>query len=138
LTRNGTTSRQSDHRDDRLDAAERGLEWDAALLKARRTVRQTSQLRRLLSGDTSPACPSNHGLPAGERRLASGSRDQEALFEGLRVSAAHVGGSWDCMIDGGGRNMRVRLTEPASKRVAWTGIGSRAQVLVAFINWLTG
>jgi hypothetical protein len=136
LARDGAT-RRFDPPDDRLDAAERGLEWGAALLKARVAVRQANRLRRPLRGDESLASRPGKALQ-GRERTASGSRDQEALFERLREAAAHAGGNWDCTIEGSGNHMRVRLSDPVSARIAWSCTGSAARVLGAFTNWLRG
>jgi hypothetical protein len=117
------TRRESDGGSDRLDAAERGLEWGAAILKARGSLRSPQQLRRRL-GDG----------PQVSTKL--GSREQEDLFEGLRASTHSLASSWDCTVEGGGNKMRVRLAEPASNAISWTCTGSAAQVLAAFAQWL--
>jgi hypothetical protein len=115
--------REPDAANDKLDAAERGIEWGAAILKARRSVRPARQLCRTLG--------------VGPQVTAqTGSREQEALFEGLRAFTARLGTAWDCTIEGGGNRLRVRLVGSVSKEIAWSCAGSGAQVLAAFAQWL--
>jgi len=118
---------------DRLDAAERALEWGAALLKARASV-HSHGLRRLLSGAGPPVAAGNSGEQASD---ASVSPEQESLFEHLRVAVGGVTTAWDCTVEGAGSRMRVRLAEPVTKQVVWSRSGSRAQVLAAFSDWLS-
>jgi hypothetical protein len=110
---------------DNLDAAERALEWGAAILKARKAIRHTSRLRRV-----------GRAAASAGKETASGHRDQEQLFERLRASAARVAGTWDCTIDGSGDKIVVLVSEPASGQVVWTHLGSPAGIEGAFEEWL--
>jgi hypothetical protein len=125
MVRNRPAAHESQAANDRLDAAERALEWGAAMLKARKVVRHRSRLRRIRRTEGS-----------GEKEPGSRNRDQELLFERLRASAAKVAGSWDCTIEGSGDNMVVLVSEPASDHVVWTHLGSPAGIEGAFEEWL--
>lgn len=118
---------------DRLDAAERGLEWGAALLKARASAHSRG-LRRLLSGAGVPVAVETPGEQASDTSV---SPDQESLFEHLRVAVGSVKAAWDCTVEGAGSRMRVWLAEPSTKQVVWSQTGSSAQVLAAFSSWLS-
>ena len=125
MVRNRQAVDESQATNEKLDAAERALEWDAALLKARKVVRHRSRLRRVRRGEASA-----------EKEPASANRDQEQLFEHLRASVARVTGSWDCTIEGSGDTMVVLVSEPASDQVVWTHLGSPAGIEGAFDEWL--
>jgi len=119
-------ARESDVR--RLDAAESGLEWGAALLKARAVGPLASWRQR------------RETALRGEKARSKGAHIERKSGDGpapaSRAPEPDAATMWDCSIAGGGEDLQIRLADPASRRLVWSCRGSASQVASAFEAWL--